>query len=206
MADLIDVPHRDIIGKTPHELDLDFAAKCHEAVTKTVTTGETQLRDWHHCLPLGRELYFDCHFIPVLTTGTMWKRSSRRRGTSLSANRLRIGPGKTPILIRLPASPIGGCSSIGLSRTCWRPNERAALFAVLFIDLDRFKQANDQLGHESGDRLLAQVAERISTKVRAMDTVARLGGDEFTLILKETGRGGCEGSWQNTSKQSGTGV
>jgi len=83
---------------------------------------------------------------------------------------------------------------------------KGSSFAVLFIDLDRFKQANDQLGHESGDRLLAQVAERISTKVRAMDTVARLGGDEFTLILKETGRGGCEGSWQNTSKQSGTGV
>ncbi|MES3025615.1 MAG: EAL domain-containing protein [Pseudomonadota bacterium] len=57
--------------------------------------------------------------------------------------------------------------------------------ALLFIDLDRFKEANDLLGHTIGDQVLIEAAQRICACVRQSDTVARLGGDEFTAILTE---------------------
>ncbi len=60
-------------------------------------------------------------------------------------------------------------------------------FALLFIDLDRFKEVNDTMGHHYGDKVLVECVNRIKGVVRGIDTFARLGGDEFTIILRDMG-------------------
>ena len=59
--------------------------------------------------------------------------------------------------------------------------------AVLFLDLDNLKHTNDSLGHNAGDRLLVEVAQRLASRLRPADTLARLAGDEFVILLEEAG-------------------
>ncbi|HMO82444.1 MAG TPA: PAS domain S-box protein [Pyrinomonadaceae bacterium] len=84
-------------------------------------------------------------------------------------------PNRTEFMRHL-RSAIDRANAIGASR-----------FAVLFLDLDRFKVINDSLGHIIGDKLLTAIADRLNSLVRPGDVVARLGGDEFTILLNRTG-------------------
>jgi len=73
---------------------------------------------------------------------------------------------------------------LAIQRCCENPEAR---FAVLFLDLDRFKIINDSLGHAVGDKLLIAISGRLKATLRPGDIVARLGGDEFTILLNRTG-------------------
>ncbi|RVU31243.1 diguanylate cyclase [Rheinheimera riviphila] len=71
-----------------------------------------------------------------------------------------------------------------LQSALYRADREKSQFAVLYLDLDKFKQVNDEAGHAVGDLLLQQAAERIKHAVRSSDTVARFGGDEFVVLLE----------------------
>ncbi|HJV01778.1 MAG TPA: EAL domain-containing protein [Burkholderiaceae bacterium] len=75
-----------------------------------------------------------------------------------------------------------------LQQALSRAERHNQLVAVMFLDLDRFKTINDTLGHDAGDALLCEAANRLRQCVRGEDTVARLGGDEFTVILEQIGK------------------
>jgi len=74
-----------------------------------------------------------------------------------------------------------------VSMSLVRARRDHSVMAVLYLDLDGFKEINDRLGHGAGDALLKMVASRLSAAVREEDTVARLGGDEFVIVLNLSG-------------------
>lgn len=79
-----------------------------------------------------------------------------------------------------------------LSQTMATSKRCGCYGALMFLDLDNFKPLNDSHGHEVGDLLLRQVAERLKSCVREVDTVARFGGDEFVVVLSDLGASQCE--------------
>ena len=174
----------EIVGKNPSVLssgnqDTDF----YQRFWKTITTGTT----WHGDIVNARRdgtrytvsqtvtplLDSDGkvnHYVAILEDITQRRIEEERIKHTANFDLLTDLPNRSLFFDRLG-------QAIVLSR---RDGTSGAL---MFLDLDHFKEVNDQLGHAAGDSLLVAVAGRLREQVRESDTVARLGGDEFTVIL-----------------------
>jgi diguanylate cyclase (GGDEF)-like protein/PAS domain S-box-containing protein len=160
------------------------------AFKDSVTTALTTLQPWQQeyrlCLPDGEVRWLLGHGLPepdgeggVLMSGFVTDVSERKRAEQqieqLAFYDALTGlPNRRLLIERLQQALLGAA-------------RHAHFGAVLFIDLDNFKDLNDSMGHDVGDLLLVQVAQRLLGSVRDTDTVARLGGDEFVLLVGDLG-------------------
>jgi len=112
------------------------------------------------------------HYVAVLGDITDQKRAEQELRYLANYDTLTSLPNRTLLSERL-------------SRAIVRARRQGKRIAVLFLDLDRFKDINDSLGHAAGDRILRAAAARLQGTVGPQHTVARLGGDEFTVVLEE---------------------
>jgi len=119
------------------------------------------------CKTVGQKGY---HYLCVMTDISALKKAEQELRHLASYDHLTNLPNRTLLLSRV-------------EQTISSAQRNNTSFALLFIDLDRFKQVNDSLGHDIGDILLKNIASRLTTSLRSNDTVARLGGDEFVVLL-----------------------
>jgi diguanylate cyclase (GGDEF)-like protein/PAS domain S-box-containing protein len=136
----------------------------------------------------------DGHYVPVLSRGFVLRdeagRALRLSGTNTDLTERKENERRIYELAYF--DPLTGLPNRRrlleqLQRIAGRQSRAPGIGALLFIDLDNFKQVNDSLGHVAGDLLLRQVAERLRHSVRETDELARLGGDEFVLALEDLG-------------------
>ncbi|MEV4512328.1 GGDEF domain-containing protein [Dactylosporangium sp. NPDC049525] len=158
-------PPELIAAVGPGETAFVVPAKVHASdrgLLAVVGVVESQVED-------GRELVNQC--AALLTVGLDLREQEQRLRRAALSDTLTGLPNRAALVETL-------------ERAVRAPGRR---FAVLFLDLDGFKQVNDRLGHAAGDDLLVYVAERIRRSLRAGDMAARFGGDEFVVFLAEVG-------------------
>lgn len=174
-----------ITGKNFFDLGLDAATELHQQMQKVIHSRKTLRGETSYGSAMGKRGYYEYIFTPAINPDGQVE--------AVAATEHDITERKTSddeIWHKANYDPLTGLPNRRLFRDRLdqdiKHSERTGIsVALLFIDLDRFKEANDLLGHDAGDLLLQQVAERIRVCIREKDTVARLGGDEFTIILTE---------------------
>ncbi len=182
-ADLFALDPGAIIGKSTLDLGFPFASDFQRNIEKVISDQSTYRGEFAHTFASGQGERFEYLLAPVLDTHqhteslvcilrdvTERALAEERIWNSAHYDLLTGLPNRRLFLDRL-------------EQETKHAKRSRLLLAILFMDLNGFKEVNDSLGHEVGDRLLSAVAERLTGCVRENDTVARLGGDEFTVIL-----------------------
>ena len=184
-AEMCGMPPDAIIGKTHLDLGFPFATELQRHLQHVIKTNEIYRGELSYAFASGRGERFEDILAPVVSesgnieaiVGIARDITERKAAEAKSWHNANFD-----LLTGLPNRRL---FRDRLKQDVKYAQRTGLPIAVLFIDLDRFKEVNDLLGHDAGDSLLRQVAERINSCVRETDTVARLGGDEFTVVLTE---------------------
>jgi diguanylate cyclase (GGDEF)-like protein/PAS domain S-box-containing protein len=174
---------KEAIGKRWTDLLTSAGVELQSLVKTVIKRGEQVHAEIELKNQSGSAVTFDCIFVPVMTAeknlesvaGTMRDITNRIAVEKINWQKANFD--------ELTGMPNRSLFFDRLEQAVLLSGRSGVVTALLFIDLDRFKEANDSFGHSVGDLLLKLAAERIRACVREADTVARLGGDEFTVIL-----------------------
>lgn len=176
----------EVLGRTPHLMrsgrhDARFYRTMWEAVNQTgVWQGEIWNRrkdgkifpEWLSISAVRDQAGRLTHYVGVFTDITERKAHEARIAFLAHHDPLTALPNRALMVERL-------------ERRTLQSERDGSRFALLFLDVDHFKHINDSLGHDVGDKLLKEIAERLSLCVRTSDSVGRLGGDEFLILLAD---------------------
>lgn len=172
-----------IIGKSTFDLGLSFASDFQRNLEKVLADQTTYRGRFFHTFSSGRGERFEYLLAPVVDEDGQTEAAvciCRDITEQALAEEEAWHNAHHDLLTGLPNRRL---FLDRLEQEAKHAQRSGLPIALLFMDLDGFKEVNDSLGHEAGDRVLAGVAERLAGCVRDNDTVARLGGDEFAVIL-----------------------
>ena len=149
-------------------------------------------RHVNHLVPLSVNTFVDLVVVLLATSVVAWLMASDMHAAldAVHAQNEQMAATQQRMEIMATHDALTGLPNRSLARDRFEQAAAAAHrsghnVAMLYLDLDNFKNVNDTLGHSSGDALLKQVSERLSSLLRTADTFARLGGDEFLLLVPE---------------------
>lgn len=182
-ADLFALELEAIIGKSTFDLGFSFAPDFQRNLERVIADQTTFRGKFVHSFVSGQGERFEYVLAPVLDEHQNTEAAvciSRDITEQALAEEKIWHNAHHDILTGLPNRRL---FMDRLDQEIKHAKRSGLALSVLFMDLDGFKEVNDSFGHEVGDRLLSEVAKRLTDFVREEDTVARLGGDEFTVIL-----------------------
>src|SRR5438067_3734053 len=176
-----------VLGKTSWELPAVSPDEAGWAQLRATLDSRLPVRDFEFArrVPDGTVRYFSVSGEPRYAAdgGFVGYRGVGRDITEIALARERI----SSLAYSDPLTGLANRTSLGpsLEQAVQRARRRNAKLALVFLDLDGFKQINDVHGHDAGDALLIEVAARLRTHLRSSDLIARLGGDEFLVVLED---------------------
>ncbi|MBT2785320.1 MULTISPECIES: sensor domain-containing diguanylate cyclase [unclassified Halomonas] len=184
-AELFAMTSESIIGKSTFDLGFSFASDFQLNLDEVIAGQSTYRGKFSHTFASGQGERFEYLLAPVLDEQHNYEATvciSRDITEQALAEEKIWNNAHYDYLTGLPNRRL---FLDRLGQEIKHAKRRSRPLALLFMDLDGFKDVNDSLGHEAGDRILSDVSNRLADCVRATDTVARLGGDEFTVMITD---------------------